>query len=376
MSEAPIRVLMLVDGIGPDAGGGERMAIGLAGALARQGHRVTIVVTRGEDEPGSSRPELEADGVRVIALHRPGRLGLRGFGPLRKLMRSEDFDVLHSHKFGSNVWGVLFGRLHRVPVIVAHEQTWSYQGNPARLLIDGVIGRLASVFVAVSSADRERMTSRERVPARKTRLMLNAYVPRPQPPEPGDLRAELGLPAGTPIVGTAAVLRPQKALGVLIDAFAELSRSHPDAHLVIAGKGERREKLGRVAADRGVAERTHFLGRREDIETLLEAFDVAAMSSDFEGTPLFAVECMVHGTPLVATRVGGLPDLITDGVTGRLVPPRDPSALAAALDELLSDPDRRLQLAEAARARAAELEIDRVAERFAGLYSELLGDRG
>jgi glycosyltransferase involved in cell wall biosynthesis len=362
---------MLVDGIGPNAGGGERMAIGLAGALQDGGHDVTVCVTRTGAGPESARSELEAKGVRVLCLERHGRIGLRGFRPLARHLREHRPDVLHAHKFGSNVWGVLFGRAFRIPAVIAHEQTWSYEGNPGRAMADSAIGRLASRFVAVSSADAERMVSHERVPERKVVVIPNAYVPRPEP-EGQDLRTELGLDPATPLVGTAAVLRPQKALEVLMDAFTIVSGELPDARLVIAGKGEHGEVLRSYAAGLPTAERISFLGLREDVGNVIRGLDVVAMSSDFEGTPLFVAECMTNGAALVATRVGGIPDLIEDGVTGVLVPPRDPEALARAILDLLRDPERREQIGARARERSADLSIDRIADRFVELYREAL----
>lgn len=373
MSE-PIRVLMLVDGIGPNAGGAERMAIGLSGALADRGHEVTVCVTRDAGE-GSARVPLERKGVRVIALdRRPGRLNLRAFRPLVRFLREQRPQVLHAHKFGSNVWGVLFGRLFRVPVVIAHEQTWSYQGNPGRLVVDSAIGRLADRFVAVSSADAESMVSRERVPRDKVVVIPNAYIPRPEPDGP-DLREELGIDPSVPLVGTAAVLRPQKNLEVLLDAFVIVARELPHARLLIAGKGERGEALRAYAAGLECADRIRFLGLREDVGNVIRGLDVVAMSSDFEGTPLFAAECLANGAALVATRVGGLPDLIEDGVNGRLVPPRDPDALAGAILELLRDTERRNRIERAARDSAEDLSIERVAARFADLYRTALAEK-
>lgn len=366
-----IRVLMMVDGIGPETGGGERMVIGLAKALQGERVQVTVCVTRTGTPPGSARDELVSAGVRVLALDRPGRLGLAGFRPLLRLIGEERPDVLHSHKFGSNVWGALFGRAYRLPAVVAQEQTWSFEGQPHRVALDFMIGRLADAFVAVSSADRDRMIQKERIPAEKVTVIPNAYVPRP--PEPaGDLRSELGLPEKTPIIGTAAVLRPQKALHILMGAFGALGRD-AGAHLVIAGEGSQKEPLREQAAGLGIADRVHLIGRREDMQTVLTAFDIAAMSSDYEGTPLFALECMAHGTPLVATDVGGLSDLIEDGRSGILVPRQDVDALADALDRLLADPARREEVAAAAKRRCRDFEIARIAPRFEDLYRSLLG---
>jgi glycosyltransferase involved in cell wall biosynthesis len=121
----------------------------------------------------------------------------------------------------------------------------------------------------------------------------------------------------------------------------------------------------------GLGDSVHLLGRRSDIDAIVAAFDVAAMSSDFEGTPLFALECLANRTPLVATAVGGLPDLLDHGTAGLLVAPRDPGALGQAILELLRDPDRRAVLAQAAAQRLDDYRIDTIAGRFADLYEQL-----
>jgi glycosyltransferase involved in cell wall biosynthesis len=365
----PVRVLMLIDAVGPGSGGGERFAFGLARALPREHFSVTLCTTRsaGPEE----RAELERGGVNVIDLGRRGRFDLLSFRPLLRYLRSRSVDVLHAHKFGSNVWGVAFGRAFRVPVVIAHEQTWSYSGRPHRVALDFVIGRLADAFVAVSSADGERMVTVEHVPAEKVIVIPNAQIPR-APADADDLRDELGLSADDLLIGTVAVMRPQKALSVLVEAFASLADRHPQTHLVLGGDGPCEPELRELVARSGLDETVHFLGMRQDVPEILGSLDVAVMSSDFEGTPLFALECMAAGTPLVATRVGGLPDLIDDGHTGTLVPPRDPGALSAAIDELISDPERREVVAAAARERAKEFSIDRIAERFGSLYESLL----
>ena len=362
------RVLMLVDHL--NEGGGERFAAGLAIHLPRDRFDVTVCTTR--HPPGPLLPEVQAAGIRHVGLERRGRFDVAPFARLVRLLRAERFDVLHAHKFGSNVWGSVFGRACRVPVVVAQEQTWSYEGQRLRRFLDGrVIGRLAHAFVAVSTADRERMTRLEGVPRAKTIFIPNAYIGRPGAPE-GDLRAELGVGGDVPLAGTVCIHRPQKALEVLLEAFARVAERLPEAQLVIGGGGPETERLERVAGDLGLGERVRFIGMRRDVDAVLRAFDVAVMSSDFEGTPLFAFECMANGTPLVATAVGGLPDVVVDGETGLLVPPRDPAALAEAVEALLRDPERRARMGEAARARLADFTIERAAERFAALYERLL----
>jgi glycosyltransferase involved in cell wall biosynthesis len=367
------RVLMLVDSLYDGTGGAERFAVGLATALPPQRYEVFLCTTRSAN--GSLVDALDAAGVPHFALGRRGRFDLFRFARLARFLRSRDVDVLHCHKFGSNVWGTLIGRALRVPVVIAHEHTWSYEGQPLRRLLDGqLVGRLADRFIAVSNEDRRRMIEIEGVAPERAITIPTGYVPRATDPD-GDLRGELGLDAETPVVGTVAQLRPQKALDVLITAFARLPRDLAAARLVIAGDGPSRPALERLAAELGVADRVHFLGTRTDLATILAGIDVAAMSSDFEGLPLFAFECMAHRTPLVATGVGGLPDLI-DARSGVLVPPRDPDALAEALGDLLRDPARRESIADAAEQRLDGYEMTAIAARFAALYETLLAERG
>jgi glycosyltransferase involved in cell wall biosynthesis len=365
---------MLVDNVNEESGGAERFAVGLAAALPAQQCDVWLCTTRVARGPLITT--LGDAGVRHLHLgRRPGRLDPVAFRPLARTLRCQRIDVLHAHMFGSNVWGTLIGRLCRVPVVIANETTWSYQGQPLRRALDGqLIGRFADTFVAVSEADRARMVSIEGVPPEKTVVIPTAYVPRVGCDAGSNLRAELGLEAEDPVIGTIAILRPQKALHVLVDAFAHVARSLPRAHLVIAGPspGPVRGELEQQARAMGLEDRVHFLGQRDDVEAVWRAFDVGAMSSDFEGFPLAAIECLTCGVPLVATAVGGLRDIIDPGRTGLLVPPGDPAALASALEHLLRDPERRARLGAAGRARAQTFTMERIAARFVQLYRRLL----
>ena len=367
-----LRVLMLVDRL--RRGGAERLLVGLAAHLPRERFEVAVCTTRAEH--GRLLEDLQAADVEHIAIDRRYRFDLAGLRRLGALFRGRRFHVLHAHKFGSNVWGTLLGRLFRVPVVIAHEHTWSYEGKPLRRLLDGrLIGRFADVFVAVSKRDRDRMISLEGVPPQKVALMRNAYVPR-APRGKQRWRELLGIPVEAPVVATACALRPQKALEVLIEAFARLSSSFPAAHLLIAGEGPCREALERDADRHGVSDRTHFLGWLEDLPGFLSEVDVAAMSSDYEGTPLFALECMAGRVPLVSTEVGGIGDVLDAGRSVLLVPRRDSRALAGALESLIQDPELRAAVAAAAGERLRPFEIARVAGDFADLYERLYAGSG
>jgi glycosyltransferase involved in cell wall biosynthesis len=354
-----------------DSGGAERFALGLATHLPRDRFEPYVCAPRGA-APIAVQTLAEA-GIPFIGLGRKAKWDVHRLAGLAKLVREHGFDVLHSHMFGSNLWGSLVGTACKVPVVIAQEHTWSYQGSPLRVWLDGyVIGRLATRFVAVSRADAERMVSIEHVPSRKVVFIPTAYVPQADGDTQGDLRAELGLPADTPLYGSGSGMRPQKALEVLLDAHALVLRKLPRAHLVLAGDGPSRAPLERRVRELALGDSTHFLGARSDVDSVIRAFDVAAMSSDFEGMPLFALECFANRTPLVATAVGGLNEIVDDGRTGILVAPRRPDLLAAAIEGLLCDPARRERLATAARAELEAFRIEAIAARYADLYEQLL----
>ena len=239
-----VRVLTLTD-IVSTGGGAERLAIELAKHLDPDRFDRRLCETRWDPavrtgiEPRSAEADegtvesLADAGVEVLRIERRARIAPRAWRRLYGYLREERIDVVHAHKFGANVWGAAIGRLARVPVVVAHEHSWAFEGSRGRQLIDRqLIGRYADAFIAVSSEDRRRMIEVERIPAAKVR-----FIPSGMPPVPdgkdgttgagGDLRAELGL-GSKPVIGSVGSLRPEKATDVLVRAAALLLPRFPD----------------------------------------------------------------------------------------------------------------------------------------------------
>jgi glycosyltransferase involved in cell wall biosynthesis len=362
---------MLIDNLAGSGGGAERFVVALARELARNGLQVEVCATRGAKP--SVREALASGGVPLLVLGRRGTLDLIPFGRLVRLMRRKKFDVLHAHMFGSSLWGVLLGKLGGVPVVIAHEHGTFPSGRLDRFLYGKVVGRLATRYVAVSNFTREEMVKRHRVPRAQTEVIPAAYIPRDDR-SATDLRHGLGVPSSAMLIGTIATLRPVKALDVLVRAHAIVLEQHPDAHLVLTGRGPSRTDLERQVEALGTSDRVHFLGHREEIGSILQALDVGVLSSDSEGTPLFVMECMAYGVPVVSTDVGGLRDLVEPDATGVLVPPQDPPRLAAAIAELLQDSDQAKRLAAASAARLPELTLPSVAMRFERLYASAVAE--
>jgi glycosyltransferase involved in cell wall biosynthesis len=274
--------------------------------------------------------------------------------------------------FGSNVWGTAIGRLTSVPVIVAHEHTWSFQGRPVRRFLDReLVGRYADAFVAVAAEDRRKMIEVEGVDAQKIRLIPNG-IPDPVPADGAAVRRELGIDADAPVIGVVCELRAQKALEVLFDAAARLRSELPALRVLVAGDGPEREHLEAEVERLGLEGTVLLLGIRRDVPALLDTLDVATLSSDYEGSPLSVMEYMAAGKPIVSTRVGGVPELVEDGREALLVEPRDPAALAEAIGRLLRSPADAKRLGEAARDRQRqEYSLDAMVRRVESLYEEL-----
>ncbi len=366
-----LRVLYMIDHA-RTVGGAERFVTGLATHVPRSKIEPWVCSTRSGHDPAVE--VLQAAGVPHVSLGRTGTWQLHRFGALAALLRRKRFDVLHANMFGSNLWGVLIGRACGVPVVIAHEHTWSFADDRCRIWLDKhVIGRLATTFVAVSGADRDRMISIEGIWPDKVRVMPLPHIPHAESAD-GDIRRELGLAPKTPLVAVAAVMRRQKALEVMLDAHSILVRSVPEAHLLIAGDGPCRPELEHRIGQLGIDGSVHLVGIRDDVDAILRSADVAAMSSDFEGKPLFALECINAGTPLVATAVGGLPEVIEDGRTGLLVPPRDPQALANAIARVLTDRGLAHAFSSALARKRNDFTLESVADRFADLYDELVSE--
>jgi glycosyltransferase involved in cell wall biosynthesis len=379
--DSRIRVMTLVDGLGL-VGGGESLAREITERLDRERFQATLCVTRATDpdERAATSERLRELGVGFLPLERGGRLGLRRLNGLRRWLRDERIDIVHAHKFGSNLWAALVAH-GAAGAIVAHEHgaRSSYEGDRIRRLVDRrVIGRRASAVVAVSEDERRRLVQVAGIDPAKVHVIPNGIPDPPPPTGATDLRAELGLGPEARLVGAVATYRPEKRLDLLIRAAAELAPDHPGLRVVIAGgpfnedtaEGDR---LAARARELGVTEQVTFLGFRGDVPDVLRALDVAVLCSDREASPLAVLEYMAAGLPLVATRVGGIPEIVEDQVTGVLVEPGDHRALAGAIAHLIDSPQDARRMGAAARERRqTEFSIDAVVRRVEALYLELV----
>jgi glycosyltransferase involved in cell wall biosynthesis len=302
---------------------------------------------------------------------------------LVKLMRQTRPHIVHTHTAKAGLVGRLAAFLTRVPVIVhtfhGHVFHGYFGAIKSRFFItlEQLVARITDAVVTISDGLREELIGyRIAPPARIYVVPLGLALDRFAAPDVprGTLRGELGCSPEIPLVGMIGRLVPIKNHELLLEAALHVRRALPEAHFVIVGGGERLEPLQAAAAALGLSDAVSFTGWRRDLPAIYADLDVLALTSNNEGTPVSIIEAMAAGVPVVATAVGGVPDLLEAGALGTLVPPGDAAQFGQALVETLTQPQEHIGAArESALARygAARLIGD-----MRALYRDLLAAKG
>jgi glycosyltransferase involved in cell wall biosynthesis len=281
-------------------------------------------------------------------------------------------DVLHCHHYSPFVYGQIAALLRRRLRVVFTEHGRLTDKGPTlkRRLANQVIGRLPFAIFSVSADLREFMI-REGLPASAVRIIHNGIAVQPIP-EMGEglaVRRELGIDPSALVIGAVGRLDPVKDLETLLAAFAALRNRISTARLILVGDGPERVALEERAASLGLRAAVAFAGYRRDARRLLAAVDIYANSSTHEGVSLTILEAMSAALPVVATRTGGTPEVVEDGVTGCLVPARSPMDMARAFDALASSGERRRRMGQAGRRRVeSRFSIDGMARAYLAAY--------
>jgi glycosyltransferase involved in cell wall biosynthesis len=356
-----VRITHLV--IGGEVAGGQLVALALARAARDAGHEVGFVSPSG----GAFVEQARGEGFAVAIVPLGGALSLPSLLRLRRALRGTDLVHTHGH-FAVNVLGRVAARLAGVRVLSHMHIENAFRsglGRGAQVRLDNLTARLCFRIVAVSDATRAGLVT-QGYPARRLVTVRNGIERAPaqagRPPE---------VPAGAPLVGEVARLCAVKGQRELLRAVAALD----GVWAVLAGEdieqgGAFRRGLEEEADRLGIRDRVLFTGYRAEVDGLLAALDVFVLPSSVEGLPMTILEAMAQGTPVVATAVGGTPEVV-DAETGILVPPGDVEALTAALRDLLADPERARQLGDAGRLRVeAEFSERAMAALVLELYTE------
>jgi len=359
--------ILVVSNHGAIVGGGELSLLDLLRGLDRD-RWAPVLVVPDDGEVATRGRDLDLP-VHVIALpplRRPGPGSARSVSALVRLARASDAVLVHANGSRAMAYAGVAGRLAARPTI------WHVRVADSDGLVDRALCAVATAVIATSRAVARRFAW---APA-KVRLVPNGVDLKrfaPRPPSSA-LRASLGVPSSAPVVLSIGRHVPEKGNRHLVDAAALVERSRPGVHWVLVGDGELRSELEAQARRLSLASRLHFTGWRDDVADVLALADVFVLPSESEGFGRVLVEAMAMSRPIVATEVGGVPDIVLAGETGLLVRPADPLGLADAVRALLDDPARAARLGAAGRARAeSTFSLGAHVDGVERVYDEVLG---
>jgi glycosyltransferase involved in cell wall biosynthesis len=359
----PRNVLQLIETGGP--GGAERVLINLCESLKSRGWGVTAGLLK----TGWLKDQLDRRSVpvRLLQLSRP--LDPVLLWRLCRLIKELRIELVHAHEFTMNWYGSLAGRLAGVPVVATvHGKHYYGEALRRRVMLRSVQWAGGEV-VAVSDDIKSFLESK--LGLRRVRCLPNGIdVHRFSKAIREEARRELGFSPQDFVIGAIGNLYTVKGHAVLVEAAASLK--DPRLHVVIGGRGDQEQPLRELAARLGLGDRLRLLGFREDVPRLLAAFDAYALPSFSEGQSLSLMEAMAAELPIVASRVGGNPELLEEGRCGLLFEAGRADQLADSIRILRTEPDRMLRLAADARARACrDYSLENMIERYLALYDGL-----
>jgi glycosyltransferase involved in cell wall biosynthesis len=384
------RILHVIETLG--LGGAERLLALTVRELKRSAH--TSVVAHVVDRPRDWREHIENDGTAVESLMCASPWALpHAVAGIRRLIRRWRIDLVHSHLYFPNLAAQVAGWRERIPVVSSlhnlelepeilrdnvrftRRKQWALQ-QAARLGVR--LGRptLIAVSEAVRrSALRQLGVAPDTIMTIHNGIDVDAFI---RPSEQAPLRARLGVSPSALVLAIVGRLVPLKGHRYLLEALPALREVAPETTLLVVGDGAQRETLAAFAATHGLLEAVRFLGTGRDlVDRVLEVADIVVAPSLSEGFGLAVLEAMAMGRPCVASRTGGLPEIVEHEGSGLLVPPADAGALANALRRLAADPALRERMGRRGRAIAeAQFDVRETARLFSGLYDDILARAG
>ncbi|MBN1589670.1 MAG: glycosyltransferase [Pirellulales bacterium] len=367
----PLRVMFVITCM--PVGGAETLLVELARRLDRERFIPEICCLKYRGPLGDAIADTVPTWTGLLA----HKYDFAVLGRLRRLLRRRRIDAVITVGTGGDkmFWGRLAAWLEGVPVICSWLHSTGLPDHvewPNRLLAP-----LTDAFVGVAEPHGRYLIEHEGCRASKVRVIPNGVdTQRFSPRWPNKaLRAELAIEQGAPVVGIVAALRPEKRHDQFLHCAAHILGQIPAARFLIVGEGPERKRLEMLSRFLGLTQSVRFLGNRDDVPDILSLFDVMLLTSEMEANPVSILETMAAEKPVVAPRVGSVPETVLDGTTGRLVPPGDIEAASEAVVELLNDPTRATALGRAGREHVlAHWSINQMVTGFedmlSGIYQE------
>jgi glycosyltransferase involved in cell wall biosynthesis len=366
-------ILLVIETRGP--GGAEQMLVHLAEHLDSSRYHKRVVLLR----PGWIQEQLQDRGIEAVLIPSERSWDFTFLRRLMREIRGFNTDLIHSHLPGANLYASVAGWLTGRPTVLTYHGELFLPGPPTRYaaIKNMLVRRFASRIVMVADYLKEDFVKRAKFPAAKLTTIYNGI---PMLNEIADFdttvkRATLGVQPDDPVVGIVANFRPAKGYEYFIEAAHLVRQRLPNTKFLVVGQGrEAIEKKVHALIDRfKLHDNIVLLGFRQDVPELLRVFDVFVLSSISEGLPLSVVEAMAAHKPVVVTRVGGLAELVAEGDSGFLVPPRNAELLAERILEILTNPQLRDKMGRRGRKIVeTKFTVTAMVDQYQSLYEELL----
>ncbi len=364
-------ILFLSTSSGP--GGAERVISNLSASLDSARYRAILCLFR----PGWIQTHTESRGVRTYVIPTQGMFDWRWMLRFKRLLKDEHVNLIHAHEFDANVQGSFVAAFCGVPLVATiHGKNYFWEKLRRRLAYQWV-SRTATM-VAVSENLKQFIVEKVGVNSGRVKVVYNG-VDALLPLSLADIdqcKKELDLPTGDQIVGVVGNLYPVKGHQYLIAAIPAVLDKCPDTTFIFAGRGQLEVELKEQVQQLGIDGKVRFLGLRQDIPRILAVLDVFALPSLSEGLSMAILEAMVAGKPVIATDVGGNPELVENAKTGYLVPSQSSQALADRLISLLTNRERALEFGKIGQLRAqGQFNLQSMVQAYQSLYDQCIEAR-
>jgi glycosyltransferase involved in cell wall biosynthesis len=354
--------------------GSENHLLALLPRLRDHGYQSTMLVLADRnDRPGTFVERMQAVGIPTKVTAMLGDLDPLLFARLVRFIWQGRYHLVHTHLLHAGLYGRLAGRIAGTRVISTYHNDNPFHLTQGLKQINRVTTSMCCQVICISKAVQGFVHKQIGVPLNRLNVIYYGLEPvlfRSSMPR---LRSDLGIGPTDPVVGIVARLIEQKGHIYLLQAMRFLLDDIPSVHLLIVGEGELRPYLESLTAQLRIKEHVHYLGFRTEASNLMHEFDVFVLPSLFEGFGLVLLEAMAAAKPIVATQVSAIPEIVADGETGLLVPPRDPMALAQALRQLIMNPGLACDLGHCGRRRLEQrFTVRKMVEDTVKVYQSVL----
>ncbi|MGA1864194.1 MAG: glycosyltransferase [bacterium] len=366
-----------------DFGGTEASVMRLATGMRQRGFKIEICSIK---RPGYMARDMMRQGFKVASLDLPSGitwnypfLFLTGIMRLKKLLKEVNPDIIHSFLFQSNLMTAMSrsfidGEKASIRYISSVRCTEANKSQWRIILDRWALGR-SDLVLTVSEAVRNKYLKREKIQQNRIRVLYHGVEQRfmEEQKKISEFRFKLGIGEKDEMIGTVARLHKDKDIKILIRAFALALKSRPEIRLLIIGDGPEKNKLKEIALTLGIMDRIIFTGFRPDVLPLIGLLDIFCLTSKEEGFPQSLIEAMALEKPVVVSRVGGVMELIEDGISGILIPPGNPETIGDSILYLLQNPQKARKMGKAAKERVKHgFLLDHTLDKMEVIYGEVL----